>query len=399
MNFLKELVATPLARPVGWTLLHSLWEAAAISLVLAIVLAGTRSARARYTAACIAMLASIVATSFTFVRLIPGGMYGLRGTESLLLAPWNVQPGLGAGGSCSRVAAMVPWLAPVWMIGVWVFVLTQVAGWFSVSRLRIRGVCSAPERWQTELTRLRTQLRISRPVQLFESSLADIPVVIGHIRPVILVPIGLLSGIPAGQVEAILLHELAHVRRCDYLVNVMQRSVESLFFYNPTILWISHVIRTERDDIVVATSITRREYAGALAALERNRSSRNRAALAASGGNLMKRIRRLLYPSPAPALWAPTLAAAILVIAATVSSAAWPPKVLRRAAELAPAGYKSAHQSQYQKWLNEDVVYIITPKERAAFGKPKTNSQRNEFVQQFWERRNPHPGSDINTFK
>lgn len=245
-------------------------------------------------------------------------------------------------------------------------------------------------------------MRITRPVRLLESCLADVPVVIGHLRPVILAPIGLLSGLPAGQVEAILLHELAHIRRCDYLVNMLQRSAESLFFYNPAVWWISHVMRAERenccDDVVVAISGDAREYAFALAALEQNRWPGREAALAASGGNLMKRIRRLLYPTAGAAPWTPALAAIILATTAAIAFAAVPPKALHRATASTQAENERP-QSQYEKWLDEDVVYIITPRERAAFEKLKTDAERDKFIEQFWEHRNPHPGSAANTYK
>ena len=110
------------------------------------------------------------------------------------------------------------------------------------------------------------------------------PVVIGYLRPVILVPVGMLAGMPAAQVEAILLHELAHVRRRDYLANLLQTVGEGFLFYHPAIWWISSVIRSERenccDDLVVEASGDAREYAAALAALEHTRLAADRAALA-----------------------------------------------------------------------------------------------------------------------
>ena len=120
----------------------------------------------------------------------------------------------------------------------------------------------------------------------------------GHLRPLILMPVGLLTGLPAVQIESFLLHELAHIRRYDYLVDIVQTSVESLLFYHPLVWWISRVIRSERedcaDDIAVGVSGDPREYAGALVALEESRWCESEAALAATGGNLMKRVRRLL---------------------------------------------------------------------------------------------------------
>lgn len=402
MKFLELWVATPLARAIGWTLIHSLWEGAAISAALAMVLALTHSARAHYAAACAGMVVLLGAVAATFIRLMP---VGLRGANEVPLAlpPWSAHVLLSTSGHAPlSVATAVPWLAPLWILGIWLFVLAQAAGWISVSRLRARGVCSAPERWQNELLRLCARVRVTRPIRLLESCLAEVPMVIGHIRPVILMPVGLLAGLPAGQIEAILLHELAHIRRHDYLANVLQRSVQSLFFYHPAVWWMSHIIRAERedccDDMVVATSGNAREYVDALTAVEQYRRPRHEAVLAATGGNLMKRIRRLLYPKAASPVWAPLLALVVLTMTAVAALAAWPSPPVRRGFALQTQN-NGTEPSIYEKWLNEDVVYIVTPQERAAFEKLKTDAERHKFIEQFWERRNPHPGSAVNTYK
>src|SRR5262249_22848328 len=167
-----------------------------------------------------------------------------------------------------------------------------------------------------------------RSVALLESCRAVVPVVIGHVRPVILRPVGLLAGLPLAQIESILLHELAHIRRYDYLINLLQTSVEDLLFYHPGVWWISGVIRVERenccDDLVVATHGDAHEYAVALAALEQNRWAPREAALAATGGSLMNRIRRLLRQpeGPRPA-WTPLFSAGILTTIAAVVLTAW----------------------------------------------------------------------------
>jgi TonB family protein len=400
MRLLEIWVATPLARALGWTLIHSLWEGLASSAVLACLLALTRSARARYIEACGAMLAIVVAIAITFLRLMPDGIHTLGNAAPPGVLPWNALPLRATAHASSGLAAAVPWLAPLWLLGVWIFVLAQVAGWISISRLRTRGVCCAPDHWQNDLARLRACLRLSRPVQLLESFLADVPMVVGHIRPVILMPIGLLAGLPTNQIEAILLHELAHIRRADYVVNILERAVECLFFYHPAVWWISSVIRSERenccDDIVVSTSGNAQEYAIALTAIEEHRWSERQPALAATGGNLTKRIHRLLYPKAANAVWAPFVA--ILILATTAAAlAAWPSVPFRHAPVTAQD--QKAAESPYQKWLNEDVVYIITPQERTAFEKLKTDAERDKFIEQFWERRNPSPGSATNSYK
>ena len=218
---------------------------------------------------------------------------------------------------------------------------------------------------------------------LLESCLADVPMVIGHIRPVILMPVGLLAGLPAGQIEAILLHELAHIRRYDYLVNVLQRSVEGLLFYHPAVWWISRVIRAERenccDDLVVATSGNVQEYAVALATLEQNRWSGREPAVAATGGSLVKRIRRLLYPKGANSFWTPLFAAVILIsnrrggfrrVASESRLSKVPPP---QQGQVVPR-----RNSPYDRWLNQEVVYIIIDQERAAFQKLTTDEERDE---------------------
>ena len=154
---------------------------------------------------------------------------------------------------------------------------------------------------------------------------------IGFVRPVILMPVGLLAGLPAAQVEALLLHELAHIRRYDYLVNLLQVFVEGLVFYHPAVWWIAAVIRAERenccDDLVVATQGDAHQYATALAALEFNRGDARQPALAATGGSLVKRIRRLLAQPETPrSALTPVLSAAILTVTGVAVLAAWQTK-------------------------------------------------------------------------
>lgn len=411
MRVLESWVGTPLAGAVGWTLLHLLWEGAIISAALAAALVAMRSPRARYAAACVAMLAMLGAFGLTLARVMPTGANGVQTVRAPAFPAWNVgtavdSPGLSKPG----LAAAVPWLAPFWIAGVCIFYLGHLASWISVSRLRRRGVCCASEHWQKDLERLSAQLRLSRPIRLLESCLVDAPMVLGHFRPIILMPLGLLAGLPAGHIEAILLHELAHIRRYDYLVNVLQRSVEGLLFYHPAVWWISGVIRAERenccDDVVVAMSGNAHEYAVALAALEQNRWSGREPAVAATGGSLVKRIRRLLYPQSPNGLWTPLLAAAILMTIAAVTLAAWqaaPPQqssaATQRKAGRAETSPHATWASPYAAWLNEDVAYIIDDKERAAFEKLTTDEEREEFIVQFWLRRDPTPGTSENEFK
>ncbi|WP_321477877.1 M56 family metallopeptidase [uncultured Paludibaculum sp.] len=399
MTALLHFVDTPLAAAVGWTVLHSLWQGGLIAAILAVGLVPARSPRIRYAAACLGLCTLLAASGFTLDRMLP------RGAEVRLIHPaafpQDAQP-----GSLERIApwspvlaGAAPWLAPFWLAGVLVFYLRQAAGLAGIHRLRRRGVCCASDHWQHEVRRLGSQLRVSRPVQLLESSLAEAPVVVGHFRPVILMPLDLLGRLPAGQMDAILLHELAHIRRHDYLVNVLQRLVEGLLFYHPAVWWISSVVRRERehccDDAVVAVRGDAHEYARALAALEEFRGPGQAQALAATGGNLVKRIRRLLYPQGTNGTWTPVLTALILVVALSATLAAWQANTK---SDPTPPRAAGAAASPYMKWLDEDVVYIIDDAERAAFLKLTSNPEREKFIEQFWLRRS-QPGATSDAAK
>src|SRR5262245_51506301 len=421
MSLLPSWIQTPGAAGLSKTLLHSLWEGTAVAIALAFALCCIRSSRARYAAACLAMLSLLGIFAFTLSQVMPPALpAGISIGRIPARAP--VLPALDSLGSfVSRGAPdYVAWLVPFWITGVVIFQVRSMSAWIAATRMRRTGVCPAQPFWQSRLDKLGTCLRISRPVQLLESCLIQVPVVIGHLRPVILMPAGLLAGLPARQVEAILLHELAHVCRYDFLANLCQFAVESLLFYHPAAWWISGVIRTERenccDDLVVEVQGGANEYAHALAALEFNRGPRQ--ALAVTGGNLVKRIRRLLVqPEPRPSALAPVVAAAILTLT-VMTAMAWQskpatpapqaprvPMVAQQKQGPAPAPRPQAQpqpasvETPYDKWLTEDVAYIVADEERLAFRRLQTAEEKEQFIEQFWEHRDPTPGTVDNEFK
>ncbi|HEX2662936.1 MAG TPA: GWxTD domain-containing protein [Candidatus Acidoferrum sp.] len=404
MRFLENFVSTPIAGAIGWTLLHSLWEGAIVSAVLAAVLVAVRSPRVRYAAACAAMLVMLAGFGLTLLWLLPEQASGRRNVEAPVLYLAGLPPVSGAPDRWApSVAAIAPWLGPFWIAGVCLFCLWYLASWASVQRMRRRGVCCAADPWQRELARLSAQLRVSRPVLLLESCFAAVPVVLGHFRPVILLPIGLLAGLPPAQMEAVLVHELAHIRRHDYLMNLLQRFAEGLLFYHPAVWWFSGVMRNEQekccDDVVVSFTGQAHEYALALVALEQSRFRGRQTAIAVTGGNLMKRIHRLLYPKPSGAAWSTLLAVAVFFATACASVAAWQSEPSKQSPTASQSQTGLSSISSDSKWLNEDVVYIIDDAERAAFQKLATDQERDHFIEQFWERRNPTPGSSENKFK
>ena len=366
-------------------LFHFLWQGALLALIPALAML-SRSPRLRYTAACIALFAMPILFAATFATSIPHA--GARSAISALHPMAAVST--AAGSPTRQIAPSMRWFVPFWIAGVALFYLRTLLSWMAVQRLRHASSAAAPAFWQHRLEQLAQRLGIRRIVALLTSDLVDVPVVAGFLRPVIFVPTALLTGMPVEQLEYLLIHELAHVRRFDYAVNLLQKAVEGLLFYHPAVWWVSHVLRTERenccDDAVVAMTETRggaREYASVLASLERNR---NTPALAASGGNLVNRIGRLLNRpnrfAPAPALsLVVVLVCAALAVAVYAQTPTAPP------------------MTPFEKWAAEDVAYIITDAERNAFKRLTTDEEHEKFVEQFWDRRDPTPGTPANEFK
>jgi beta-lactamase regulating signal transducer with metallopeptidase domain/uncharacterized protein involved in exopolysaccharide biosynthesis len=192
---------------------------------------------------------------------------------------------------------VLPWVLQFWVLGVLGFSCRWFHGSRWIRHLRTNDTEQLDQEWMSRFRMICQRLDILRPVRLFKSALVEVPLVIGWLRPVILLPASALTGLTPDQLEAILAHELAHVKRCDYLVNAFQNLVETLMFYHPAVWWISRCIREEReeccDDLVVHAYGDRVTYARALLILEEARGF-PRLAFAANGGSLLHRVRRLL---------------------------------------------------------------------------------------------------------
>ncbi len=397
-------------------LLHFLWQGAAIGCLLAVALNFAKSSSSRYVLACVALFSMPLVFAITFRVSLPPDPLPMRIPVFLAIPPT-------VGGA---LIATVPKPAPLdpaslWMAGVALLYGYRFAGWLAAQRLRRRGVCTAPQAWQESIRRLAAQIRLTRPVVLLESALAETPMTIGTWKPVILMPLGLLAGMPADQVEAILLHELAHIRRHDFLVNLLQALVEGLLFYHPATWWVSRVIRRERemccDDLASEATGDVLTYTRALATLEERRV--RVPILAATGGSLMLRIHRLLARQTPVSQTGPALV--FLLIAAGTALFAFQPEPAPvpeptpapapaptpepQAAPQIPATPRPSPEPQptrpitnlaYEQWVDQDVVWIISPEERSAFRRLETDEERQMFIEQFWLRRDPTPDTRAN---
>jgi uncharacterized protein (TIGR03435 family) len=331
MTVMELLASQPWVERLGWTLVHFLWQGALIGLVYAAARALARPARpnVRYLLACTALGTMLAAPVVTWSLLrVPGA--ALAAVSTPVSAPVS---GAGpkayqaplptlfiAAGFRVPAQSWTPWVVAVWLAGTLAFCLRLAGGWAAATRLRSTLVGVPSDEWQQAFDRLKTRLRLSQPVRLLISALAESPMVVGWLHPVVLLPTAALTGLEPAQIEMLLLHELEHIRRGDYLVNILQSIAEALLFYHPAVWWVSGHIRAERelccDDRAVSLTGDFLTYARALAAIERLRVAP--VAVAANGGSLVHRIARLLgQPRPAQRAYsAPGAAAVVLLVTA-----------------------------------------------------------------------------------
>jgi uncharacterized protein (TIGR03435 family) len=327
-NAIRFLGAQPWVEDLGWTLLYFLWQGALIAAVYEAVRRRLRRPAARYALACAAIAAMIAAPVLTAISLQPAAAaidpaYRIHSTPPAIAPAAPLPDAVRIAVSGARHSDFLPWIVIAWAAGAIVLWIRLLGGWLVASRMRSMLVRPAPAEWRDRMRALAARLGVTRPVRLLVSALVHVPTVVGWLRPVVLVPVGALAGLPAEHMEALLAHELAHIRRHDYLVNLLQTIAEALLFYHPAVWWISGHIRTERelccDDAAVAITGDMFVYAQALAELESCRPAYLAPMIAANGGSLPDRVARLLgYPTtPASHTGGGLLAAGALLLAAT----------------------------------------------------------------------------------
>jgi beta-lactamase regulating signal transducer with metallopeptidase domain len=307
---MSTLLSGPLAHAIGWALVHLLWQGVLVAAILAAALAllQKQSANARYLAACGALVLLValgIATAAHVYEPATATTYFVNDTTTGTTYQIADETRAAAAPSSSSTWADVvafanshlPQFVLAWMVGVLLLSVRLMFGWIRAHRIATKNASEATPQWQQITRRLAQALRIRGAIRLLESAAVEVPTVIGFLRPVVLLPVATLSGLSAEQMEMVLAHELAHIRRHDFLINLLQAVVETLLFYHPAVWWISGRIRAERehccDDIAVAVSGNPLLYARALTRLEELRVDPAQAFVAANGGSLLTRIRRL----------------------------------------------------------------------------------------------------------
>jgi beta-lactamase regulating signal transducer with metallopeptidase domain len=315
----------PFAIRIGWVCVHSLWQCLLVAAILHVALRliprrSTAQVNARYLLSVAALVALPLLSATTYFASDAGPITKrhveqpasatplTQGVDSTSTSPWGATDGalaIGLGVARVQIARIEPWLplvSVVWFVGAFLAGLRMVAGWALSRRLVARAKVATENRWQARVATWCEELGVNKAVRFLVSDAIDSPLVVGWLKPVILWPTAALHGMTPQDVEAIIAHELAHIRRGDVLINLLQACIEVLFFHHPAAWWISAQIRAEReycaDDLAVrmldrSESGTKLSYARALLALEEHRSI-PLLSVAAKGGKLLDRIRRLV---------------------------------------------------------------------------------------------------------
>jgi beta-lactamase regulating signal transducer with metallopeptidase domain len=314
MSFIPDSIL----RGVCWSVLLSLWLGLIVALVAGIIMVLSKKAHSalRYNLLCSLVILFLAVSGYTFYRQLhitvaeePGinninPATGIKAAGGIapLTAPQNashiLQNGIVSLEQYFNTHASL--VVITWFIIFLARFVKVLSGLVYAQWIRHYQTSPAPPEWRRRLAQLLDKLQIKRSVSLLESAIVKIPVVVGVLKPVILVPLGMLAQLSPGQVESILIHELAHIRRRDYLFNLVQHLVDTVFFFNPALIWVSSLIRGERenccDDIAIRETRSRRQFVEALVSFHEYTRSVQGYALyfAAKENQVVQRVKRIV---------------------------------------------------------------------------------------------------------
>jgi beta-lactamase regulating signal transducer with metallopeptidase domain len=297
------IATSELMQTLAWSLLHFLWQGAAIAAVAAAVMFVLRTPSARYLVGISALVLMVVSFVITFSLI--SGAPGAAGSMGALAAPAAESTStLEAAaiypadfGSTEGTTDSIAWIARGWLAGVFLFALRIAFGLMVLEQLRRRNLVALPDDLLVRFRILQHRLGIHRAIRYCECHLLRVPAVIGFFRPVVLLPVRALTGLSVEQLEAVVAHELGHIKRFDVAVNFFQVLAETLFFFHPAVWWLNKRIRADRedccDDVAITACGSTVGYARALATMEDWRDVPN-FAMAATGSPVAARVARLL---------------------------------------------------------------------------------------------------------
>ncbi|MGG7666128.1 M56 family metallopeptidase [Dyadobacter sp. BHUBP1] len=339
MKFFSNLLPSPAVSAFGWTLIHSIWQGTLLMLVAvaAFYFLRKKSANMHYLAGVGFLFAQVIASVGTFIYYYSKTTSAVSNVKAL--ARYTA---LSTSRTWAEVSRDLPitfkiqmWLTAhlhelviCWLIGSGILLLRFAGGWVFTERLRINAKIVMDKEWRARFGVIIAKMNISKAVEFRETAKVLTPMVIGTFSPVVLIPVGLLSGFSTAQVEAILAHELAHIRRNDYLINMLQSFVEVIFFFHPAIWWLSEKVRAERehccDDIALAVCGDKMSLAHALVKVAEWQATPGLAmAFASKKPLLLHRVQRVLGLNPKPVRTFSSLPAMIFAIGLVIGISAY----------------------------------------------------------------------------
>ncbi len=296
---------------VGWAVLHSIWQGLFIGILFWILNKALKAkASVNYWVATAGLYLVFACFVWTFVLLLnreqaPIEMEDINGNWPVMIVNENLKILPDTMGWFDQLYAFLnehlKEIVLVWSVGVLLFMIRFLGGIFFVRYLR-KFHEILPEEWQKQAIRISRQLNVKRPLVVAESVLVEVPMVIGYFKPLILFPVGLVNALSIAEVEAILAHEIAHIRRKDYLLNLINTFIEILLYFNPAVWWFSNWIKKEReyccDDIAISITGSPLLYAKALVRIQETQKTEQTKIIAMSlfknKKTLLRRIKRLL---------------------------------------------------------------------------------------------------------
>lgn len=338
MNFFSNIVPENLISAFGWMILHSLWQGALVAIFLSITLLflNQKTARLRYLVTVGALLfftAMSIRTFFDHYNITSNTSSQKIVNQETIDQTQALNNSLTNStitndnfilqitqGFTLYFNQHIPVIVTLYLLGILFFALKLTGGFLYSQRIKHYRTNTVEDIYTKIVCRFSKQLNIKQKVKLLESALVKFPVTIGYLKPVILFPIGLLNGMSYTQVEAIIVHELAHIKRADYLINIFQSIIEVIFFYHPAVWWISSRIRDERenicDDISIEAIKHPAEFAKALLYLNQIQSDQYSFAMSAIGNNnhLLRRIKRMTGESKQTKLRSKVYAASLITL-------------------------------------------------------------------------------------
>ena len=301
------------------TLLHSLWMGLILATLTSAIIISTRrqTASLRYNLLTASLIIFVLSIGFVFYKnlntdVVTNHVYQQQSgfnvpeTHNSMIGtsmPTAVNDSFldHAKSFVSLWSSYSNQIVLIWFLIICAKSIQLFLGLQSIRYIKSTKVFSAGAFWEQKVAELSKKLNISKPVKILQSGLAKVPMIVGHFKPVILIPLGLINGLAVNEVEAIISHELAHLKRNDYLINLIQSFVEIVFFFNPAVLWISKLIKEERenccDDLALSCIESKHQYIKALISCQEFSSSYPNYAMAIIGkkSTLKDRVSRMVF--------------------------------------------------------------------------------------------------------